>query len=200
MPLSPERHPTPPVQRLWHRLRAYIAHDDPATATANFIAVMVGWNTPFYPIYVLAFAGWDSLPAALLTGLAAPLFLAVPAIARTHPSAARFALPFISTANMLWCTKVLGPSCGLELFLMPCVMLAGLLYRRPEKPWLMIATSFALAAYALPSVLPSGPLGTPILLLPAEAARRLAALNEGSALTLVLVIAWQTAALLRMRE
>jgi hypothetical protein len=177
-----------------------VTHDDPATATANFIAAMVGWNTPFYPVYVVAFAGWDSLPAALLTGLAAPLFLALPAIAKTRPSAARFALPVIGIANTLWCTKVLGPSCGLELFLMPCVMLAGLLYRRPEKPWLIIAALFALAAYILPSVLPFGPVATPILLLSAEAARRLAALNEGSAFTLVLVIAWQIAALLRMRE
>ncbi len=196
MPVLPERPPIPPAQRLWHRIRAYMAHDDPATATANVVAMIVGWNTPFYPAYVVGFAGWDSLRVALLTVLAAPLFLAVPAIARTRPSAGRFALPLIGTANTLWCTKVLGPSCGLELFLLPCVVLAALLYRRAEKPWLIFAASLAVAA----NFVPASVFGAPLLALPAEAAHSLAALNEASALTLVLVIAWQIATLLRTRE
>jgi hypothetical protein len=158
--------------------------------------MMIGWNTPFYPAYVIAFAGWGAMPMALLTALAAPLFLAIPAIARTCPSAGRFALPLIGTANTLWCTKVLGPSCGLELFLLPCVLLAALLYRRTEKPWLIVAASFPFAA----NFVPAGMFGAPILALPADAAHRLAALNEASALTLVLVIAWQIAILLRTRE
>jgi len=195
MNIPPNRHRIRTAYRLWHGVRAYVAHADPAAATANFVAMIVGWNTPFYPIYVIAFAGWGTL-AAVLTGLAAPLFLAVPAIARASSRAGRFALPLIGIANTLWCTKVLGPSCGLELFLLPCAMLTGLLYRRSEKPYLIVAASFAFAA----NFLPSGVYGAPIVVLSAETAQRLATLNEASALTLALVIAWQIAGLLRMPE
>jgi hypothetical protein len=35
-------------------LRRYAAHPDPATATANLVALVVASNGPFYPLYVLA--------------------------------------------------------------------------------------------------------------------------------------------------
>ena len=40
-------------------LRAYGAHADPATRIGNTIALLVGFNGPFYPLYV-----WFLLPEA----------------------------------------------------------------------------------------------------------------------------------------
>lgn len=175
------------------RLRAYAAHGDPATAMANAIALIVGWNGPFYPLYVVALAGAEVWPAVALTALAAPFFLAIPALARRSSRAGRLALPLIGTANTLWCIKLLGPACGLQLFLLPCVMLAALLHRRSERPLLVLAAAGAVAAYALPERV----LGAALIPLPPEVTSRLAALNEASVLALTVVIAWQLAALLR---
>ena len=38
-------------------LRRYTSHPDPQAAAANWVAVVVGWNTPFYPLYLLAMPG-----------------------------------------------------------------------------------------------------------------------------------------------
>ncbi|MBN8928194.1 MAG: hypothetical protein J0H19_16420, partial [Rhodospirillales bacterium] len=192
----PRPAPVPPhaaATALTSRLRTYAAHDDPATAVANAIALIVGWNGPFYPLYVVALAGAGGGPAVALTALSTPFFLAIPALARRSSRAGRLALPLIGTANTLWCIKLLGPACGLQLFLLPCVMLAALLHRRSERPLLVLAAAGAVAAYALPERV----LGAALIPLHAEVTSRLAALNEASVLALTVVIAWQVAALLR---
>ena len=81
----PRPAPVPPhatATTLTARLRTYAAHDDPATTVANAIALIVGWNGPFYPLYVVALAGAGVGPAVALTALSTPFFLAIPALAR----------------------------------------------------------------------------------------------------------------------
>lgn len=177
-------------------LRAYIAHDDPATAVANVIAMIVGWNAPFYPFYVMALVGRPIAGSAALTAIAAPFFLAIPALARVSSRAARMALPIIGTTNTLWCIKLLGHDCGLAYFLLPCIVLSALIHRRDERLMLLLTMALPLAAGFLANRF----LQEPLILVPAGAAQSLAALNEGSVLVLACVIAWRFAALLRNPE
>ena len=113
-------------------LRRYAAHPDPATAVANLVALVVAGNGPFYPLYVLALIGWDRA-GAWLTMLASPLFFAVPALSRGSPRAARMALPLIGIANTVWCAALFGPTSGIALFLLPCIVLALLVPHTDER-------------------------------------------------------------------
>jgi hypothetical protein len=177
-------------------IRTYMAHKDPATGVSNLVAMVVGWNGPLYPIFLIALAGWSVSGPALLTAVAAPFFLAIPAIARRSSRAARSALPIFGTINTLWCIKVLGMACQLELFLIPCVVMSALLYRRNERFLLLLVASISFAA----NFLPASFFGTPIIELSATAAHHLGALNEGSVVALAFLMAWQFATLLRNVE
>lgn len=174
-------------------LRRYMAHDDPAAGMANLVAMVVGWNGPLYPVYVIAIAGWQAALPAMLTALAAPFFLAIPALSRRSSLLARLALPVVGTVNTLWCIKVLGPACGLQLFFVPCILLASLMHRPGER--LLALAIAALAAVA--NFLPAGMFGEPIMALSGAAAGRLAALNQGSVIALAFFMTWQFLALLR---
>jgi hypothetical protein len=122
-------------------LRRYADHPDPATAMANTVAMVVGANGPFYPLYV-----WWLLPEAglvsLLTMFATPFFLSVPWISRRNGLAGRIALVVVGLANTVWCTALLGPATGVGLFVLPCLMLAGLV-------WAQRAALFALLGLGL---------------------------------------------------
>ena len=90
-------------------LRAYGAHPDPATRIANTIALLVGFNGPFYPLYV-----WFLVPeaghAALATMAMSPVFLAIPWLSRRSAAAGRAALPVAGLANTVWTAALLGPA------------------------------------------------------------------------------------------
>jgi hypothetical protein len=114
--------------KLLAALRRYVAHPDPATAAANAVALVVGGNGPFYPAYIW----WIDPEAgrmALLTMAASPFFLAIPWLSRRSGLAARMALPVVGLANTLWSTALLGAGTGVGLFLLPCLVLAALLWR-----------------------------------------------------------------------
>jgi hypothetical protein len=113
-------------------LRRYAAADDPRVAAANVVALVLAWNTPFYPLYLLGAAGASIRDAACLTLCSFPLFLAVPAITRWNPLLGRVVLVLGGTANTLFCTWVLSEASGTALFLLPCITLAALLFRRTE--------------------------------------------------------------------
>lgn len=179
---------------LYGRLRAYMAHDDPATATANTVAVMVGWNGPFYPLYVIWLAGRGISAFVWLTALSTPFFLAIPAISRRSSRAGRIALPVIGTINTVWCIKLLGPDCGLALFLLPCLGLSALLFRQSERLLMLGACVLAFAAY----VVPARYYGTPLVAISPDAANAISGLNEASVMGLAFFIAWKTAQLLRV--
>ena len=171
-------------------MRAYGSHPDPVTAVACFVALVLGANGPFYPLYVIALVGWARGHAAFLTMGAMPLFLAVPALARWQPGLARAALWLVGTVNTVWSMKLLGPETGVGLFLLPCIALAALLSGR-------LLTLAAAGLPILPLLIPVAAFGQPIMALtPAEDAR-LAALNGFSAACLMGLIALRLAGVLR---
>ncbi len=171
--------------------RAYAAHGDPATAAFNVIALVLAWNGPFYPAYVIGLIGRPGL-GALLTMLASPFFYAVPWIARRNAGAGRLALPIFGLANTFACVKLFGPASGVELFFIPCILLAGLLFRPGEglAKWLLIG--FAIVPFWLPDRL----YGTAWLELPMPALAKLRGLNLVSVASLSGFIALKFAGLL----
>jgi len=114
-------------------LRRYAAADDPRVATGNFIALLLASNTPFYPLYLVAAGGASMSRAAWLTLCCFPFFCAVPAVARWHGYAGRLFLAMAALANTVFCTWVIGEASGTQLFLLPCITLAALLFRRSER-------------------------------------------------------------------
>jgi hypothetical protein len=161
----------------WYR--RYTAHADPATAASNLVALVVGGNGPFYPLYVLALIGWNR-SGAWLTMLATPFFLAIPALSHRHPAASRVALVVVGGVNTVWCTALLGSATLLPLFLLPCIILATLLFRTAERRCALLLLSLAIAAliwlteWPLPGLMP----------LSAAQASALARLNAISVATL----------------
>jgi hypothetical protein len=149
------------------RIKSYAAHDDPAAEMANTVALSVGSNLPFYPVYMLLLLGRHVFPLCILTALATPAFLIVPWLACRSSRWGRVALPLIGTVNTLWCIKLLGPASGVGLFLYPCILLAVLLFRPGERSLCLGLATFALVLYFLPSQL----LGTPVIFLSSAEAR-----------------------------
>ena len=171
-------------------MRRHAAAPDPITATAGFVALVLGANGPIYPLYVIAVVGWGRGHAAFVTMVAMPLFLAVPALARRRPETARAALWLVGTVNTVWCMKLLGPETGVGLFLLPCIALAALLQGR-------VLTLAAVGLPILPLLMPATAFGQPILALTAAEDARLAALNGFSAACLMGLIALRLASVLR---
>jgi len=114
-------------------VRRYAAAEDPRVAAANLVALVLAWNTPFYPLYLIGAAGVAMSEAAWLTLCAFPVFLAVPAITRWHGTWGRVLLVTAGTGNTVFCTWLLGEASGTSLFLLPCITLAALLFRRSER-------------------------------------------------------------------
>lgn len=166
--------------------RVYVAHPDPAAAAANLIAFVVALNGPFYPLYVIGVIGWAGVPA-FATMLASPLFFVVPWLSRRSSVAGRVAVPLIGTINSVGCAKLFGVASDVQLFCLPCIMLAALLYRDRER-WLGL-TLVGLAL--LPLFLPADILGPPLLSMDPGEAARIAALNAGCVGPLMGLIALQ---------
>jgi hypothetical protein len=138
-------------------LRGYMSHPDPQAAAANYVAMVVGWNTPFYPLYLLAMPGHGIFPAGWLTLIATPFFLAVPAVTRRSALLGRLMVPGFGAANCVFGSWVLGPQSGTPLFLIPCAILAALLYRPRERLWRLgllgaVLAAFLVCTYWLPSL------------------------------------------------
>jgi Kef-type K+ transport system membrane component KefB len=119
---------------------------DPLTQASVTIAWVICGNKPFYPLYVWYLVG-DGVTASLGTLLAAPLFLAIPLIARRAPTAARIALPLVGTLDTLFATKLFGTGSGTELFLAPCIMLVALSFRAEEAWWQRGLAAFVFLAF-----------------------------------------------------
>ena len=159
---------------------------------ANTVALSVGSNLPFYPLYMLVLLGWRVFPLCLLTALAAPAFLIVPWLSRHSSRGGRIALPIIGTVNTMWCLKLLGTASGVGLFLFPCILLAALLFR-PGERWLCIGlTTLALMLYFLSGHV----LGAPVIALGDGEAQTMNILNAASVATLTWLLALLFASLL----
>ena len=109
-------------------LHDYKANRDPLAVLANTVALVVAGNQPFYPLYLHAIVGRPAWPA-WITCSTTPLFAAVPAIAKRNSLAGRAMLPTIGTVNGILAVKLIGIDTGVELFLLPCVLLATIIFR-----------------------------------------------------------------------
>jgi hypothetical protein len=177
--------PVASIKALIRHQVAYAANPDPAARAVNMISLMLAWNGPLYPIYVLVLAGRGTLPWVLLTVLISPFFYAIPYLSRTSSWAARLALPLVGTANTVWCIKLFGVESGVGFFLYPCIVLAALLYREREQ-WFMLPL---LGVTLLFEFVPGAAYGNAIIQLSPDGAARLSALNAGSVAFLLAFIA-----------
>ncbi|MGO3930270.1 hypothetical protein NP284_18400 [Rhodopseudomonas pseudopalustris] len=131
------------------RIADYASNKDPRAAAGNLVALVLAGNAPFYPAYVVLVAGSDGMPWLLMTVLSFPFFFGIPAISRAHPLLGRIALSLVATANTVFCTWLLGAPSGTELFLLPCAMLASLLFARSERPLMFALAILPVAAYLI---------------------------------------------------
>ncbi len=145
------------VRRTWDRVAAYAAHDDPMVAACNLIALVVASNQPFYPLYVY-WAVSDHVWPTFFTFLSTPFFLAVPAVARRFSMAGRALLPVAGMANTILSARVFGQASGVEIFLVPCALIAAMFFRPSERiiAFALIGVSSAIylgldGTYGLPS-------------------------------------------------
>ena len=128
------------------RVRRYTDHPDPVAKAAGTIAMVVASNQPFYPLYLYAIVGQQAWPS-WLTLLSTPFFVAVPAVARRHSLAGRALLPIAGVANTILCVKLIGVKTAVELFLFPCILLAGILFRSDERIVMVPVLLLPFAAY-----------------------------------------------------
>jgi hypothetical protein len=175
-------------------LRRYAAHPDQATAAGNVVALVVAGNGPFYPVYVQALIGWDS-GGAWLTMLGSPFFALVPALSRRCPVAGRAAVALIGVVNTVWCSVLLGSASAVGLFLLPCIVLAALLFRREERRIALLLIALAIGVQVW---LAEFPLSGLMRLTEVQAAA-LARLDAISVATLIGFVAVTLANILRLR-
>ena len=176
-------------------LRAYTSSDDPRVSACNTIAMVIAWNQPYYPLYLWWIVGrdaWVGIPDAF-SGL---LFFAVPAICRRSPLWGRIAMIVFSTANVVFCSMMLGEAAGVQLLYFPCAMLAAMLFSWRERfVMVAIATLPLVAWYETRSRLDIPPIRfTP------EAYADLFTLNAISAGSLMVFFGWLLAGIQRETE
>lgn len=166
-------------------LARYAAHEDPLVAAGNFVALVLAWNQPFYPLYLWFIIGskaWVEVPD-VLSGF---LFFAIPAIARRNALLGRVLLSVFGIANVLVVWWMLGDGAGLWLLLFPCGMLAALLFTWRER-WVMLG----LALLPLVAWLALwGRLGPPPVSLSIEEMASITTMNAVSAFALLAFFGW----------
>ncbi|HEV7249520.1 MAG TPA: hypothetical protein VGN93_21325 [Shinella sp.] len=133
----------------WLRaISAYAHHPDGRVAAANLIALIVASNQPFYPLYLHWLVGGDITPG-WFTFLSTPFFLAVPAVARRNTIAGRALLPLAGIGNTVQCAWLFGTQSAVEIFLLPCAMIALLLFRPKERIYGLALAGLAFVAFLL---------------------------------------------------
>jgi hypothetical protein len=156
-------------------VRRYANHPDPRVAAANFIALLVASNQPFYPLYL----SWlvSDISPVWYTFLSTPFFLAVPALARKNSLAGRALLPLAGIGNTVSCASLFGTASAVEIFFIPCAAIALLVFRPKERLFAFGVAGLALGAY----LLLIGRYGAPMVAYGAEDYAALARLNVVSA-------------------
>lgn len=129
-------------------ITAYVRHPDPRVAAANVVALLVASNQPFYPLYLFWLVSDDITPA-WFTFLSTPFFLAVPAVARWNGLAGRALLPLAGMGNTVLSAWLFGTASAVEIFLVPCGVLALLLFRPKERLAGLLLTALAFGAFLL---------------------------------------------------
>jgi len=131
-------------------MKAQRALLDPLT-----VAWVICFNKPFYPVYIWYLVG-DGVVASLGSLLSAPVFLAIPFMARHSPIIARISLPIVGAFDTLFETRLFGQSSGTELFFGACIMLAAVSFRTEEK-WIQRGVAALVFAVFLLSRHTGGP-------------------------------------------
>lgn len=157
-------------------VRSYARNDDPLASAANAIALLVASSQPFYPLYVHWSVGPTIWPTAY-TFLSTPFFLFVPALNRVNTVAGRSLLPLAGIGNTVLSAAVFGVETGVEVFLIPCALIACLLFRPGERLW---SYAFVLLAILSFTVL-RGLYGAPVHVYTAEEYANFVWLNAFSA-------------------
>lgn len=165
-------------------VRAYARHPDPRVAAANVIALLVASNQPFYPLYLFWLVS-DDITAAWFTFLSTPFFLAVPAVSRRNGAAGRALLPLAGIGNTVLSAWLFGTASAVEIFLIPCGVIALLLFRPCER---LAALAIAALAFGVFLLLHDG-YGPPLAVYDAVEYAALARLNLLSASTLTAFVA-----------
>ena len=102
-------------------------------------------------------------------------------------------LPLIGTLNTVFCVKLFGAASGVELFLLPCALLATL-FRPDERSKTVIVAALPFIAY----LFVDDRLGPPLMMTTAYA--RLIALNGMSVATLIALIGLMNSTMLAARQ
>ncbi len=161
-------------------MRAYTAHEDPLVAAGNTIALIVVSNQPFYPLTIWWIVS-DSIWPSFFTFLSTPFFLLVPAVARRSSRAGRALLPLTGILNTTLCAKLFGEASGVEVFLLPCIMIAAVLFRPGERIIMLAIVGLAILIFSSLN----GHFGAPLHLYTDEEYMRFLRMNAFSAATLI---------------
>lgn len=164
------------LRRAIRCVRSYASHPDPRVAAANSIALLVASNQPFYPLY-LAWTVQGDITPVWFTFLSTPFFLAVPAVARWNGFFGRLLLPVAGIGNSILSAWLFGVASGVEIFLIPCAVIALLLFRPTERLAAFVLAGVALAAF----LVLHGRYGTPLVAYTAQDYGALTKLNAVSA-------------------
>ena len=114
----------------------------------------------WHPVWLAMIGGTALFPGALLTTLATPFFLLVPAATRRWPPGGRIYFATVCLVNTTFCSWLPGGASGTSLFLLPGVTLAGLIFHRAEGPALLTFLILPLlAAVLLDASQPYSPFG-----------------------------------------
>ena len=105
---------------------------DERTAACVSIAWVILLNKPVYPLYVWWLVGPAAIAGSLPTAISGLAYAAMILFARRAPYPVRLALPLTGLADTLLATKLFGPAAGTELFLVPCALLAAVLFSPAE--------------------------------------------------------------------
>ncbi|HEV7322206.1 MAG TPA: hypothetical protein VGO04_26680 [Ensifer sp.] len=157
-------------------MRRYASHPDPRVQAANVISLVVASNQPFYPLYLYWLVS-DEVTPALFTFFSTPFFLAVPALARRQTVAGRALLPLAGIGNTVLCAWLFGSQSAVEVFYIPCAVIALLVFRPHERLFGLVLAGMAFGAYFLFN----GRYGTPMVAYSADEYAALARLNALSA-------------------
>lgn len=164
------------MAEVWRALRSYAQNDDPLAAAANGIALLVASSQPFYPLYVYWSVGPTIWPT-FYTFLSTPFFLLVPALGRKNAIVGRTLLALTGIGNTVLSAAVFGVDSGVEVFLIPCALIACLLFRPGERYFAYAIVALAIACYTVLN----GFYGTPLHVYTSEEYARFVRLNAFSA-------------------
>lgn len=168
---------------------------DPLAQATVTVAWVVALNKPFYPVYVWYLVG-DGVAASLGSLIAAPLFLAIPFLARRSSLAARVSLPVIGAIDTLFETKLFGTASGTELFFAACIMLVALSFRASEIWWQRSVAVFVFAVF----LFSRNWIGMPLHIWDGDDLTMLLNLNAFAVASLTTFIALRYAGAVRMGE